>query len=90
MKVTKQTPIAPEFSSVVLERPVTLEALAEAIAARTGTDLEQDMYPRILAGAVIAAARVAVRRRSAADGLLGDVGGWVNEEEFTVPAGPGD
>ena len=48
------------------------------------------MYPRILAGAVIAAARVAVRRRSAADGLLGDVGGWVNEEEFTVPAGPGD
>ena len=90
MKVTKQTPIAPEFSSVVLERPVTLEALAEAIAARTGTDLEQDMYPRILAGAVIAAARVAVRRQSAADGLLGDVGGWVNEEEFTVPTGPGD
>jgi len=34
----------------------------EAIAARTGTDLEQDMYPRILAGAVIAAAQVAVRR----------------------------
>jgi hypothetical protein len=56
LKVTKQTPIAPKFSSVVLERPVTLEALAEAIAARTGTDLEQDMYPRILAGAVIAAA----------------------------------
>jgi hypothetical protein len=47
------------------------------------------MYPRILAGAVIAAARVAVRRRSAADGLLGDVGRRVNEEEFTVPAGPG-
>ena len=43
------------------------EALAEAIAARTGTDLEQDMYPRILAGAVIAAAQVAVRRWSAAD-----------------------
>jgi AcrR family transcriptional regulator len=43
------------------------EALAEAIAARTGTDPEQDMYPRILAGAVIAAAQVAVRRWSAAD-----------------------
>jgi len=43
------------------------ETLAEAIAARTGTDLEQDMYPRILAGAVIAAAQVAVRRWSAAD-----------------------
>jgi AcrR family transcriptional regulator len=43
------------------------EALAEAIATRTGTDLEQDMYPRILAGAVTAAAQVAVRRWSAAD-----------------------
>jgi hypothetical protein len=53
LKVTKQTPNAPEFSSVVL--------------ARTGTDLEQDMYPRILAGAVNAAAQVAVRRWSAAD-----------------------
>jgi AcrR family transcriptional regulator len=43
------------------------DALAEAIAARTGRDLEQDMYPRILAGAVIAAAQVAVRRWGAAD-----------------------
>ena len=43
------------------------EALAEAIAARTGTDIGQDMYPRILAGAVIAAAQVAVRRWAAAD-----------------------
>ena len=43
------------------------EALAEAIAARTGIDAEQDMYPRILAGAVTAAAQVAVRRWFAAD-----------------------
>jgi len=43
------------------------EALAEAIATRTGTDIGQDMYPRILAGAVIAAAQVAVRRWAAAD-----------------------
>ena len=42
------------------------EALAEAIATRTGTDIEQDMYPRILAGAVTGAAQVAVRRWSAA------------------------
>ena len=41
------------------------EALAEAIATRTGTDIGQDMYPRILAGAVIAAAQVAVRRWAA-------------------------
>ena len=43
------------------------EALAEAIAARTGIDAQQDMYPRILAGAVTAAAQVAVRRWFAAD-----------------------
>ncbi len=43
------------------------QALAEAIAMRTGTDVEQDMYPRILAGAVTAATQVAVRRWAAAD-----------------------
>ena len=43
------------------------QALAEAIAARTGIDADQDMYPRILAGAVTAAAQVAVRRWFAAD-----------------------
>jgi AcrR family transcriptional regulator len=42
-------------------------ALAEAIADRTGTDLEADMYPQILAGAVTAATQVAVRRWYAAD-----------------------
>jgi AcrR family transcriptional regulator len=43
------------------------QALAEAIAVRTVTDLEHDMYPRILAGAVTAAAQVAVSRWAAAD-----------------------
>ena len=43
------------------------QALAEAIAARTGMDVEQDMYPQILAGAVTAAAQVAVRCWAAAD-----------------------
>ena len=43
------------------------EALAEAIAARTGVDVEQDMYPQVLAGAVTAAAQVAVGRWAAAD-----------------------
>src|SRR6516164_9733997 len=42
------------------------EALAEAIAARTGIAGEQDMYPQVLAGAV-AAAQVAVGRWAAAD-----------------------
>ena len=42
-------------------------ALAVAIAERTGTDLEADMFPQILAGAVTAASQVAVRRWYAAD-----------------------
>jgi AcrR family transcriptional regulator len=43
------------------------QALAAAIAARTGTDLTQDMYPQVLAGAVTAAAQVAIRRWATAD-----------------------
>ena len=43
------------------------QALAEAIATRTGTDADQDMYPQVLAGAVTAAAQVAVSRWAAAD-----------------------
>jgi AcrR family transcriptional regulator len=42
-------------------------ALALAIAERTGTDPEADMYPQILAGAVTAASQVAIRRWYAAD-----------------------
>ena len=45
----------------------TQRALAEAIADRTGTDLEQDMLPMILAGAVTAASHVALRRWYDAD-----------------------
>jgi len=42
-------------------------ALAMAIAERTGTYPEADMYPQILAGAVTAASQVAIRRWYAAD-----------------------
>lgn len=45
----------------------TQRALAEAIADRTGTDVEQDMLPMILAGAVTAASGVALRRWLDAD-----------------------
>ena len=43
------------------------EILAAAIATRARIDPGQDMYPQILAGAVTAAAQVAVRRWFAAD-----------------------
>jgi AcrR family transcriptional regulator len=43
------------------------EALAAAIAVRTGVDVARDMYPQVLAGAVTAATQVAVRRWLAAD-----------------------
>ena len=42
-------------------------ALAAAIAERTGTDVEADMFPQVLAGAVTAASQVAIRRWYAAD-----------------------
>lgn len=42
-------------------------ALAAAIAERTGTNLEADMFPQVLAGAVTAASQVAVSRWYAAD-----------------------
>lgn len=45
----------------------TQRALADAIADRTGTDVEQDMLPLILAGAVTAASNVALRRWFDAD-----------------------
>jgi AcrR family transcriptional regulator len=38
---------------------VMRQALAEAIAERTGTDADRDMFPRIMAGAVTAASEVA-------------------------------
>lgn len=40
----------------------TRDTLAGAIAERTGADPERDMLPEILAGAVIAASQVALRR----------------------------
>ena len=43
------------------------QALADAIATRTGMGVRQDMYPQILAGAITAATQVEVRRWAAAD-----------------------
>lgn len=42
-------------------------ALAEAIAQRTGLDVDRDMLPVILAGAVTTASQIAVRRWFSAD-----------------------
>jgi hypothetical protein len=42
-------------------------ALAAAIAERAGVEMDADMYPQILTGAVTAAAQVALRRWFAAD-----------------------
>lgn len=64
----KQVLGAPAIRGEVLKVNAEMqEALAEAIAARTGRDLDRDMYPQVLAGAVIAASQVAVRRWAAAD-----------------------
>jgi AcrR family transcriptional regulator len=60
-----QTPaMRGEYLKVTFEMQ---NALAVAIAERTGTDVEADMFPQILAGAVTAASQVAIRRWYAAD-----------------------
>lgn len=46
---------------------VTQHALAEAIAERSGTDTRTDMFPLVMAGAVIAATHVAMERWLFAD-----------------------
>jgi AcrR family transcriptional regulator len=59
---------APELRGETLRIGAAMQrALAEAIADRTGTDVEQDMLPMILAGAVTAATGVAMRRWLDAD-----------------------
>jgi hypothetical protein len=50
-----------EYLKVNSEMQDALTALTAAIAERTGTDPETDMYPQILAGAVTAASQVAIR-----------------------------
>jgi AcrR family transcriptional regulator len=60
-----QTPaMRGEYLKVTFEMQ---NALAAAIAERTGTGVEADMFPQILAGAVTAASQVAIRRWYAAD-----------------------
>jgi transcriptional regulator MftR-like protein len=43
------------------------QALAEAIADRTGSDAESDLFPAVMAGAVTAATHVAMNRWLTAD-----------------------
>ncbi|MFI9598171.1 TetR/AcrR family transcriptional regulator [Nonomuraea sp. NPDC052265] len=53
----------PELEGEALKAfSVAEEALAEAIAARTGTDAERDLFPAVTAAAVAGAVRVAGRR----------------------------
>lgn len=59
---------APELRGEILRINAAMQrALAEAIADRTGTDVDQDMLPMILAGAVTATSGVAMRRWLDAD-----------------------
>jgi hypothetical protein len=51
---------APALRGEFLEATAAIErAPAEAIAERTGTDADRDMFPRVLAAAVSSAVRVA-------------------------------
>lgn len=50
---------------------VMRRALAEAIAERTGTDLERDMFPKVMAGVVTVAMDVAIDHFMKADPPVG-------------------
>jgi AcrR family transcriptional regulator len=59
---------SPELQGEYLKTQfVTQQALAEAIAERTGADLARDMFPTIMAGAVNAATQTAMERWLFAD-----------------------
>ncbi|MGW2157767.1 TetR/AcrR family transcriptional regulator [Nonomuraea sp. NPDC001699] len=63
-------------------------ALAEAIAARTGTDAEHDLFPAVTAAAVAGAVRVA-GRRWLAPGTTASFADLLREAlSCVVPAGP--
>jgi AcrR family transcriptional regulator len=62
--ILNSPPVRGEYLKINFE---IQNALAAAIAERTGTDAEADMYPLILAGAVTVASQVALRRWYAAD-----------------------
>jgi AcrR family transcriptional regulator len=58
----------PRRAAALLQLQRAIEpALADAIADRTGTDAEFDLYPRLVAGAVIAVSRITVEFWRAAD-----------------------
>jgi tape measure domain-containing protein len=56
-QVTSSPAVRGEFLKTLVEAELPL---AEAIAERTGTDVERDLFPRVLAAAVFSAARAAV------------------------------
>jgi AcrR family transcriptional regulator len=59
---------SPELQGEYLKTQyVTQHALAEAIAERTGTDPEHDMFPRVIAGAITAATQTAMEHWLFAD-----------------------
>ena len=59
---------APELRGETLRISAAMQtALAQAVADRTGTDIDQHMLPMILAGAITAATSVALRRWLDAD-----------------------
>jgi AcrR family transcriptional regulator len=61
--------------------------LAAAIAARTGTDPERDLYPRLVAGAVLAVIRIAVDYWSTTDDPAFSLPDLVGDAVHQVAAG---
>jgi hypothetical protein len=62
------------------------EEVAAAVAARTGTDLDRDLYPRLVATAVMGATNVAMQHWLRTDGKA-DVGALLAEALRQLAAG---
>jgi AcrR family transcriptional regulator len=65
---------APSLQAEMLRAGAIAEAeVAAAVAARTGTDMDRDMYPRLVAAAVMAVSNVAQQQfiRGGGDGDMG-------------------
>jgi AcrR family transcriptional regulator len=78
---------APALQAEMLRAGAIAEAeLAAAIAERTGTDVDKDMYPRLVAGALTAAVNVA-QQQFIGSGGTGDMAALLTEALTRLAAG---
>jgi AcrR family transcriptional regulator len=85
VRALMQTPeMAGEFLKLTRR---SQDAMAEAIAARTGTDVDRDMYPHLVAAMIATAVSVATQRWMLADSPTPSVAELIEQALRQVAAG---